>query len=61
MSMKETMEQELAEAIATLNKANGALARIFGIEQEAECVDCGRITAECEADKLDCGQMREGE
>lgn len=36
MSMKETMEQEMAEAIATLNKANGALARIFGIEQEGE-------------------------
>ena len=36
MSMKEIMDQELAEAIATLNKANGALARIFGIEQEGE-------------------------
>ena len=36
MNMKETMEQELAEAIATLEKANGALARIFGIEQEGE-------------------------
>ena len=30
------MEQELAEAIATVEKANGALARIFGIEQEGE-------------------------
>jgi hypothetical protein len=36
MNMKETMEQELAEAIATLEKANGALSRIFGIEQEGE-------------------------
>ena len=36
MSMKETMEQERAEAIATLEKANGALARIFGIEEEGE-------------------------
>lgn len=36
MNMKEIMNQELAEAIATLEKANGALARIFGIEQEGE-------------------------
>jgi hypothetical protein len=36
MNMKETMEQELAEAIATLEKANNALARIFGIEEEGE-------------------------
>jgi len=31
--MKETMEQELAEAIAALDKANGALARIFNVEE----------------------------
>jgi hypothetical protein len=36
MSMKETMDQELAEALALLEKANGALARIFGIEEEGE-------------------------
>jgi hypothetical protein len=34
MNMKETMEQELAEAIRTLEKANGALARIFNVEEE---------------------------
>jgi GTP cyclohydrolase I len=33
MSMKETMDQELAEAIRTLEKANGALARIFNMEE----------------------------
>ena len=33
MNMKETMEAELAEAIRTLEKANGALARIFNIEE----------------------------
>ena len=33
MSMKETMEQELAEAIRTLEKANSALARIFNAEE----------------------------
>ena len=36
MNMRETMEQEMAEAIATLEKANSALARIFGIEEEGE-------------------------
>jgi len=36
MNMKETMEQELAEALAMLEKANGALSRIFGIEEEGE-------------------------
>jgi hypothetical protein len=34
--MKETMDQELAEALAMLEKANGALSRIFGIEEEGE-------------------------
>ena len=33
MSMKETMDQELAEAIAMLNRANGALSRIFNTEE----------------------------
>lgn len=31
--MKETMEQELAEAIRTLEKANGALSRIFNVKE----------------------------
>jgi hypothetical protein len=34
--MKETMEQEREEAIATLERANSALARIFGIEEVGE-------------------------
>ena len=33
MSMKEIMNQELAEALATLEKANGALSRIFNMEE----------------------------
>lgn len=33
MNMKELMDQELAEAIATLEKANGALSRIFNMEE----------------------------
>ena len=36
-TMKETMERELAEAIATLNRANSALERIFNtVEREDE-------------------------
>jgi hypothetical protein len=33
MNMKEVMNQELAEAIATLEKANSALSRIFNTEE----------------------------
>jgi hypothetical protein len=32
-TMQEMMEREKAEAIATLNKANRALDRIFGIQE----------------------------
>ena len=32
--MKEIMDQELAEAIRMLEKANGALSRIFNTEEE---------------------------
>lgn len=37
MSMKEIMDQELAEALANLEKANSALERIFNLaEGESE-------------------------
>lgn len=32
-TMQDLMNQELNEAIATLNRANGALSRLFGIEE----------------------------
>lgn len=35
-SMEQLMEKEMAEAIATLNRANGALSRLFGIEGEGD-------------------------
>ena len=35
-TMEQIMERELQEAIATLNRANGALSRLFGIEGEGE-------------------------
>jgi hypothetical protein len=31
--MEELMNQELNEAIATLNRANGALSRLFNVEE----------------------------
>jgi hypothetical protein len=35
-NMEDLMNQELNEAIATFNKANRALSRIFGIEEEED-------------------------
>lgn len=35
-TMQEMMEREKAEAIATLMKANRALDRIFGIQEEED-------------------------
>ena len=32
-TMEEVMNQELSDAIATFNRANRALSRIFGIEE----------------------------
>lgn len=40
MSMKEIMNQELAEALATLNKANSALERIFNTEEGESMGTC---------------------
>lgn len=34
--MQEMMEKEKAEAIRTMNLANSALSRLFGIEEEEE-------------------------
>lgn len=45
MSMKEIMNQELAEALATLNKANNALARIFNVEEgEDDSISWSELT-----------------
>jgi hypothetical protein len=47
MTMKEQMETELQEMIRTLEKANGALARIFNVKEgesemsnQYKCSDC---------------------
>ena len=41
MSMKETMDKELEEAIASLQRANDLLMRIFNTEVEINCSGCG--------------------
>ena len=51
MSMKEQMEAELQEMIRTLEKANGALARIFNVG-EGENEECSRCGQEVESDSL---------
>ena len=51
MTMKEQMEAELQEMIRTLEKANGALARIFNME-EGEVADCTRCGREVESESL---------
>jgi hypothetical protein len=45
-SMQEMMEREKAEAIRNLNLANSALSRLFGIEEEEVCDECGEIHEE---------------
>lgn len=59
-SMEQLMEREKAEAIATLNRANGALSRLFGIEKEGEelvCTWCLDNSKSCKA----CDDSYEGE
>ena len=51
--MRETMNEELAEIIRTLEKANGALARIFKVEEGENCAGCGE-PYEGESDCPDC-------
>lgn len=42
-TMQEMMEREKAEAIRTLNLANKALERLFGITEQEVCDECGEI------------------
>ena len=51
--MKEIMSEEVAEMIRVLERANGALARIFGTEEgededKGECTRCWRDVPESE-------------
>ena len=50
--MQEMMEREKAEAIATLNRANSALSRLFGIEGSSVGT-CDKCNSWC--DSLEAG------
>jgi hypothetical protein len=52
--MEEVMNQELNEAIATLNRANRALSRIFGIKEEG--VRCNMCMNTYEVDVTTCSK-----
>ena len=54
MKMQETMDKELAEAIATLNRANDLLMSIFSTKEAdtEEMADCTRCGQEVEAETL---------
>jgi hypothetical protein len=60
--MEELMNQELNEAIATLNRANGALSRLFGME-DTSVGTCDKCNSWC--DSLEAGVcqtcIKEGE
>jgi hypothetical protein len=64
-TMEEVMNQELNEAIATLNRANRALSRIFGIEEGENCSTCGKekdqFSKEWEYSQCESCSMKEGE
>lgn len=59
MTMEETMKQELAEAMRSLEKANSALSRIFNIEEEGDdgagvcdmCAGCPNCVEEGESNE----------
>ena len=58
-TMQETMEREKAKAIATLKRANSALSRIFGIEEEG--VRCNMCMNTYEADVTTCSKCLTGD
>lgn len=41
--MEETMKKEQRELLATLTRANSALSRLFNVEEEEVCDECGEI------------------
>jgi len=64
VTMKEQMEAELQEMIRTLEKANGALARIFNVEEDktmSMCNWCGDEMKEGLWENHKCIEEEEGE
>jgi hypothetical protein len=54
---KDLQEQEIARAIKNLQRANSAMSRLFGIEEEIICTFCNDNSKSCRA----CDDSYEGE
>ena len=54
---KDLKEQDIAQAIKNLQRANSAMARLFGIEEEVICTFCNDNSKSCRA----CDDGYEGE
>jgi hypothetical protein len=54
---KDLQEQEIARAIKNLQRANSAMSRLFGIEDEVICTFCNDNSKSCRA----CDDGYEGE
>jgi hypothetical protein len=54
---KDLQEQEIARAIKNLQRANSAMSRLFGIEEEVICSFCNDNSKSCRA----CDDGYEGE
>lgn len=54
---KDIAEQDVANAIKNLQRANSALSRLFGIEEEVICTFCNDNSKSCRA----CDDSYEGE
>jgi hypothetical protein len=54
---KDLQEQEIARAIKNLQRANSAMSRLFGIEEEVICTFCNDNSKSCRA----CDDSYEGE
>lgn len=60
---KNIQEEEIAEAIKNLKRANSALSKLFGFEQEDECDVCEAKSGEphCDCGNCDCAKEAENE
>ena len=54
---KDLKEKEIAKAIKNLERANSALSRLFGLEEEVICTFCNDNSKSCRA----CDDSYEGE
>jgi len=57
LAEKNIKEEDVAEAIKNLQRANSAMSRLFGIEEEVICTFCNDNSKSCRA----CDDSYEGE